>query len=230
MAESTTPSGNEQLRIIKMLLQEQSNSSNPTPSYDSNGHEDLLDIHEEGNHFYVVSASWIVKWLHHVTLARPIYPGRLTMGTMVFGERVCDFRKFLEFKHLANTSSQYMDGTYEWSTGNMWVHQTVWFRLVQWYGVEDGHELDRYNCYREPRWLVLDISLKGDLGTSLANTPKRFHLIEKCGYIELQIRRFFGVTYDTVTQLRLMPNPTVLDRNKELIDYTPDTVRYDTVF
>ena len=241
MAESNTPSGNEQLRIIKMLLHEQSNRKGrpdkpatdkpetdepetdepETPSNDRNGHGEILDIHEEGNQFYMVSASWIYRWLHHVKhFDKAVCPGRLTMVTL-------DYNEIPEFDHLCR-----MDSKYEWST-NKWVHESVWCKFVQWYGVDDVHELDRYKCYSDPDWADLKISLKGDLGARLANTSKDFYEREKCGYIELQLRRMFGVTHDTETQLWLnekTPNSTLLDRNKELMHYVNPKVRYDTLF
>ena len=156
-------------------------------------------------------------WLHHVThVDEAVYPGRLTMAT---GGNA----GILEFKHLVEMSSKYE------SARNKWVHETVWCKLAQWYGVDDAHELDRCNIYSEPGWGYPKISLKGDPGTSLeANTSKRFSNLEECGYIELQLRRIFGVTHGTVTQLWLgekTPNPTLLDRSKALIHYADIEVR-----
>ena len=235
MAESCTPSGDEQLLIIKMLLHEQSNSRKrpdktetdntetdkpEKPSDDRNGHGDLLDIHEEENQYYMVSASWIHRWLHHVKhFDKAVYPGKLTMVTGDLGD-------IPDFEHLDEMNSEH-----DWST-NKWMPETVWCELVQWYGVEDGHELDRYDRSEpDPDWRDLRISLKGDLSASLATASKYFDEREKCGYIELQLRRIFGVTHDTETQLWLRGTTiTLLDRSKELMHYDDPEVRYHTGF
>ena len=68
------------------------------------------------------------------------------------------------------------------------------------------------------------------MGARVGHTSKLFNVREKCGYIELQLRRIFGVTHDTETQLWLLGNTgneLVSDRGKELMHYA---VRYDTVF
>ena len=117
--------------------------------------------------------------------------------------------------------------------GNMWVRECIWCKWVQWYGVDDGHELDR--CTRSTsgcgHWPSIPISLKGDMGARVGHTSKYFDEREKCGYIELQLRRIFGVTHDTETQLWVLygnrRNPLVSDRGKELMHYE---VRYDTGF
>ena len=230
MAENSTPSGAEQLLIIKMLLHEQSNSRKQPdktetdntetdkpekPSDDRNGHGDLLDIHEEGNQYYQVSTSWIYRWLHHVKhFDKAVYPGKLTMVTG-------DGNTIPEFEHLDEMNSEH-----DWST-NKYVPETVWCKWVQWYGVEDCHELDRYDRSEpDADWTDLGISLKGDLGARLAAALKDFYDREKCGYIELQLRRIFGVTHDAETQLWLDgKTPTLLDRSKELIHYTDSEVR-----
>ena len=115
--------------------------------------------------------------------------------------------------------------------GNMWVRETIWCKWIQWYGIEDSHELDRCMTPGQPRWTRLGISLKGDVGARVGHTSKVFSASEKCGYIELQLRRIIGVTHDTETQLRVLygnpANPLVLDRGKELMHYE---VRYDTGF
>ena len=119
--------------------------------------------------------------------------------------------------------------------GNMWVRETIWCKWIQWYGIEDGHVLDR--CTPSTRvyghWPNIPISLKGDLSARVGHISKVFYASEKCGYIELQLRRIFGVTHDTETQLWLFGNtgnPLVLDRGKALTNYTAPEVRYDTVF
>ena len=115
---------------------------------------------------------------------------------------------------------------------NMWVFEPIWCTWVQWYGVNDSHELDR--CTSSviqgqfiPHWVNMGISLESD-----HTLIKDFCLSEKCGYIELQLRRMFGVTDSTETQLLLhgvTSNPLALDRSKELMRYY-QRVRYDTVF
>ena len=199
MAESSTPSGDEQYRIVDALLREQSKTE----------------------WLYLVSTSWIFRWMDHVAhFDKLLYnPGKLrTMG---------DSSTIREFCNLG--------GSYctTWS-GNMWVRETIWCKWVQWYGVEDSHELDRNTLSGQYSGKYLRISLKGDVGACVASTSRGFNLNEKCGYIELQLRRFFGVTHDAETQLRVLygntRNPLVLDRGKALTDYTVPEVRYDTVF
>ena len=115
--------------------------------------------------------------------------------------------------------------------GNMWVREPVWCKWIQWYGIEDGHGLDR--CTPSTRgcgyWPSIPISLKGDMGARVGHTSKVFSSSEKCGYIELQLRRIFGVTHDTETQLLVLGNtgiPLVSDRGKELMHYITLQVRY----
>ena len=210
MAESNTPSGAEQLRIVKALL------------HNKNGQEDYR---------YLVSAFWIFKWEHHVThFDELVYnPGKLTMH----GETCSS----VEFRQLGGMNSK------TWFT-NMWVHETIWCKWVQWYGIDDGHELDRVKLLSSQS-KGMEISLKGDMGRYV-ETYKLFCGDEKCGYVELQLRRIFGVTHDTETQLWLhgikvrnppeyvkashLALPLVADRSKALNDYNTNLVRYDTVF
>ena len=208
MAESSTPSGDEQLRLVIALLDEQSNSRKQP------------DKRDEENQ-YMVSSSWIYRWLHHVKrFDKAVYPGKLTMVTG-------DVSEIPELENLSE-----MDPEYEWSE-NMWVPETVWCKWVQWYGVDDFHDLDRCRRPSDPRFAEVPISLKSNLGARLAIAPKDFYERENCDYIELQLRRIFGVTHGTETQLWLRgntPNPTLLDRRKELRYYADPEVRYDTFF
>ena len=112
----------------------------------------------------------------------------------------------------------------------MWVREPIWCKWVQWYGVDDGHQLDRRTSGYG--YLNIHISLKGDMGARVGHISKVFNMREKCGYIELQLRRIFGVTHDTETQLWLFGNtgnPLVSDRGKEL-NYSGYGVRYYTGF
>ena len=198
MADSCTPSGDEQLRLVKALMREQSNSRKQP------------DKREEENQ-YMVSSSWIYRWSHHVKhFDKAVYPGKLTMVTGNVGG----------IPGLENLRR--MNSEYEWSE-NKWVPETVWCKWVQWYGVEGGHDVDRCKRSSEARFAEIQISLKGDMGARLATAPKYFSERENCGYIEWQLRRIFGVTHDTETQLWLRggktPNNMLLDRSKELIHY-----------
>ena len=93
-------------------------------------------------------------------------------------------------------------------------------------------------CTRSTRgcghWSNIPISLKGDMGARVGHTSKVFNVREKCGYIELQLRRIFGVTHDTETQLWVLygntRNPLVLHRSEDLMNYSGYEVRYYTVF
>ena len=203
MAESSTPSGAEQYRIVDELLREQSNTE----------------------WLYLVSTSWIYMWMDHVAhVDKLLYnPGKLrTTGDLTYNT-------IGEFLNLGGSNCT------TWF-GNMWVREPIWCKWVQWYGVDDGHVLHR--CKRSTRgsgyWPNIPISLKGDMGARLGHTSKVFNVSEKCGYIELQLRRIFGVTHDAETRLWLLygntGNPLVLDRGKALMDYTVPEVRYDTVF
>ena len=201
MAESSTPSGAEQYRIVDALLREQSNTE----------------------WLYLVSTSWIFMWMDHVAhVDKLLYnPGKLrTTGDLTSSSTIGVFLN--------------LDGSNctTWF-GNMWVREPIWCKWVQWYGVDDGHVLDR--CTRSTTdvwyWPNIPISLKGDMGARVGHTSKYFDEREKCGYIELQLRRIFGVTHDTETQLWVLygnrRNPLVSDRGKELMHYE---VRYDTGF
>ena len=214
MAESNTPSGAEQLRIVKALL------------HNKNGQEDYR---------YLVSTFWIFKWEHYVThFDELVYnPGKLTMH-----RNSCSS---VEFRQLGEINTK------TWFT-DMWVYETIWCKWVQWYGIDDGHELDRVKLLSSLS-KGMEISLKGDMGRYV-ETSKSFRGDEKWGYVELQLRRIFGVTHDTETQLWLdeiqVRNPSdyviasswalpwalpfVADRSKALNDYNTNWVRYDTVF
>ena len=202
MAESSTPSGAEQYRIVDELLREQSKTEC----------------------LYLVSTSWIFRWMDHVAHVDKLLnnPGKLrTTGHLTRSSTIRD-----EFCNLGG-----MYPNCNWF-GNMCVREPIWCKWVQWYGVDDGHQLDRLTS--SYGWSDINISLKGDMGTRVGHTSKVFNVREKCGYIELQLRRIFGVTHDTETQLWGLygntRNPLVLDRGKVMTNYTVPKVRYDTVF
>ena len=199
MAESSTPSGAEQYRIVDALLREQSNTEC----------------------LYLVSTSWVFRWMDHVAHVDKLLntPGKLrTTGHLTCSSTTDEF---------CNLGGMYPNCNW---FGNMWVRETIWCKWVQWYGIDDDHQLDRRTTPGQPRSTKLRISLKGDV--DVWDTSKVFNEREKCGYIELQLRRIFGVTHDTETQLRVMygntANSLVLDRGKELMRYLQ--VRYDTGF
>ena len=164
-------------------------------------------------------------WMDHVAhVDKLLYnPGKLrTTGDLTSRTTICDFLN--------------LDGSNctTWF-GNRWVREPIWCKWVQWYGVDDGHVLDR--CTRSTRgcghWSNIPISLMGDMGARVGHISTVFYEREKCGYIELQLRRIFGVTHDTETQLWLYGNtlnPLVSDRGKELMHYSGYEVRYYTGF
>ena len=203
MAESSTPSGDEQYRIVDALLREQSKTEC----------------------LYLVSTSWIFMWMDHMAnYDQLLYnPGKLrTSGDLTFSRTIGEFLN--------------LDGSNctTWF-GNMWVREPIWCKWVQWYGVDDGHVLDRRTrSTTDGHWSNIPISLKGDMGARVEHTSKVFNRREKCGYIELQLRRIFGVTHDTETQLWVLygntHNHLVLDRAKALIHYSGYEVRYYTDF
>ena len=204
MAESSTPSGDEQYRIVDALLREQSKTEC----------------------LYLVSTSWIFMWMDHVAhVDKLLYnPGKLrTMGDLTSSST------FGEFCNLGGIYST----TGNWFR-NMWVREPIWCKWIQWYGIEDGHGLDRWpSTIGCGYWLNIPISLKGDMGARVGHTSKVFNVREKCGYIELQLRRIFGVTHDTETQLLVLGNtgiPLVSDRGKVLMHYSGYEVRYYTGF
>ena len=196
MAESSTPSGAEQLHIVQALLRERSNST-------------------QEQYRYFVSACWIHKWLDHVTHSdNAVYPGMLTMLM---------YKEYITLVVFDDLGALYLTTRLT----NMWVREPIWCKWVQWYGVDDSHVLTRCMTPGQPRWKELRISLKGDLSARVASTLQVFSASEKCGYIELQLRRIFGVTDATETQLWLQEqarNPLVLDRSKELMHYTAPKV------
>ena len=209
MAESSTPSGAEQYRIVDELLIEQSNTDT-----------------QEG-YCYLLSTSWIFMWMDHVAhVDKLLYnPGKLRTT----GDLTCAFSKTIgEFLNLDGSNCT------TWFR-NMWVREPIWCKWVQWYGVDDGDVLDRRmrsstsDCGYWPS-TPTGISLKGDMGARVGHTSKVFNVEEKCGYIELQLRRIFGVTHDAETQLWVLyentRNPLVLDRGKELMHYITLQVRY----
>ena len=196
MAESRTPSGDEQFRIVDELLVEQSNT-------------DTLERAQRTR--YLVSVCWIHKWVHHVAVY-DVYPGKLTMLTYNPDDPLDEFDE-LDPQHC-------MGGCYK----NVWVHEPIWCKWVQWYGVDDSHELHRVKASNELADIV--IGLKSPLGPFAGNTSKVFCTLvasEQCGYIELQLRRIIGITHDTET--RMWHFEMLLDRSKELIHYVDDMVR-----
>ena len=218
MAESSTPSGAEQYRIVKELMDAQSYTK-----------------------FYKVSTSWIFMWEHHMAnYDQLLYnPGKLrTTGDLTSSSTIDEF---CNLGDNCSTTDEFCDlGLRNYTTwfGNMWVREPIWCKWVQWYGVDDGHVLDRRtrsttNVRYWPN-IPIRFSLKGDMGARVGYTSKVFNVSEKCGYIELQLRRIFGVTHDTETQLWVLygntANPLVLDRGKALMDYIVPEVRYDTGF
>ena len=206
MAESGTPSGDEQYRIVKELLREQSNT----------------DTQEQ--YLYVVSTCWINKWMHYVThFVKAVYPGKLTIS---HGHGTDD--SVIHLEEFCGLNAMRSKALFT----NVWVRETIWCKWVQWYGVDDGHVLDRCTRSTTDVWPNIPISLKDDMGARVGHTSKVFNVREKCGYIELQLRRIFGVTHDTETQLLLgnMGIPLVLDRAKALMHYSGYDVRYYTGF
>ena len=198
MAESSTPSGAEQRRIVEALLYKQSKTE----------------------WLYLVSGSWIVMWMDHVAhVDKLLYtPGKLRMQ----GDNCSTTDEFCNLGRMYPYCNWF---------GNMWVRETIWCKWIQWYGIDDGHVLDR--CTRPTSSSSrsnIPISLKGDMGARVGHISKVFSSSEKCGYIELQLRRIFGVTHDTETQLWVLyentRNPLVSDRGKELMHYITLQVRY----
>ena len=195
MTESSTPSGAEQLRIIKALLQ------------------------SNADYRYLVSTSWIIKWMEHVErFDKAVNPGKLTM--------LHDCHCFDQFDDLDSMCTK------SWFT-NMWVHEPIWCKWVQWYGVDDCHELDRCTSWSYDRENIR-LALKSHLSTRLEIISKELYLDEKCSYIELQLRRIFGVTHDTATQLRLKKQGVMRTSSMMgstlLMDCIKNMVRYDIDF
>ena len=83
---------------------------------------------------------------------------------------------------------------------NVWVDEKIWCKWVEWYGVADSHHLDRARH---------NITIQGgfsecklDAYSKLVKGPKKtLGTREECGYIELQLRRMFGVSADRKTRL-----------------------------
>ena len=121
MAESSKPSGDEQYRIVDALLREQSKT--------------------ECLYTYLVSTSWIFRWMDHVAhFDKLLYnPGKLrTTGDHTYSTTHDEF---------CNLGGMYPNCNW---FGNMWVRETIWCKWVQWYGVDDDHQLDRRtSSYRE---------------------------------------------------------------------------------
>ena len=181
--------------------------------------KELLDAQSNTEWLYSVSTSWIFRWMDHVAhFDKLLYtPGKLRMQ----GDNCSTTDEF------CNLGGMYPNCNW---FGNMWVSETIWCKWIQWYGIDDDHQLDRRTTPGQPRCMKVRISLKGDVGTRVGHTSKVFKEREKCGYIELQLRRIFGVTHDTETQLWVLygntRNPLVSDRGKELVHYITLPVRY----
>ena len=206
----TTPSGDEQCR-----------TTDTTPCTDEQCR--IINIMEHDNsdakaqeHIYLVSTDWFNKWRHHVgyntTLDKTVHPGRLRIQ----GRN--------NVVYIGSCDLDAMDS--KPGTCNMWAHEDIWCKWVQWYGLDDRHELDRYQPSSSLHWWVLfDICSMGPCGKRLENPRKAFSASEECGYIELQLRRIFGVAAGTETLLwvyektncKSQKQRPVLDRSKHLV-------------
>ena len=213
MAESSTPCGDEQYRIVDELLVEQSKT-------------DTLERYTRERYWYLVSTCWINKWIHYVThFDKAVYPGKLTI---LHGHGTDD--SVIHVEEFCGLDAMRSKALFT----NMWAGEHIWCKWVQWYGVNDSHELERYTLSsREDHFLWVNslIYLKVGPDTLLGHASKEFYLFEKCGYIELQLRRLFGVTHGTETLLWLLEepsNPTLLDRSEDLMNYSGYDVRYYT--
>ena len=208
MAEISTPGGEEQSRIIKELWHEK------PPSHE---------------YKYLVSTNWIFKWIDHVThFDKAVNPGKLTM--------MCGEASVKLVHTFWNLAEMYPKAINPESFCNKWVRESIWCKWVQWYGVVDGHQLTRQQIRYDgcgPCAVGLQIGLKGDVN---ATTFRVFQANENCGFIELQLRRLFGVTHDAETQLWLCgiengDHRFIADRSKELQSYDSHhyQVQYDTL-
>ena len=169
----TTPSGDEQCRIINILEHDKSDAKTQ-------------------EHIYLVSTDWFNMWRHHVgyntKLDKTVHPGRVRM----LGRN--------NVVYIGSCDLDAMDSTP--GTCNMWAHENIWCKWVQWYGLDDCHEIDRYQpCSSIHCWVLFEICLLGPCCKRLENPMKAFSASEECGYIELQLRRIFGVTAGTETLL-----------------------------
>ena len=192
----TTPSGDEQCRIINTLEHDNSDA-------------------KAQEHIYLVSTDWFNKWRHHVgyntSLDKTVHPGRLRMQ----GRN--------NVVYIGSCELDAMDS--KPGTCNMWTHEDIWCKWVQWYGLDDCHEIDRYQPSSSLHWWVIfEICSMGPCGKRLDNPRKAFSASEECGYIELQLRRIFGVSAGTETLLwvydktncKSQKQRPVLDRSKHL--------------
>ena len=201
MSVDTAPSVDEQRRIISSLVLKPTNPccvARTAYNYQAFG--------------FFVATEWYKKWQRYVgyeTQQTPVdsdYPGKLTMHR---NQSVADFFYNLQMQQ-ANGSR------------NTLVHECIWCKWVQWYGVADSHELDRC-CIRTPYLQAFfGICLLNQNGKLVKKPRRMLHITEECGYIELQLRRIFGVTTDRKTKLWVCEKSTddrflqVLDRSKPI--------------
>ena len=216
MSEDAAPSMDEQCRIIASLVDEE-----PTSTY-----------------AYFVSAEWYNKWQSYVgykTQQAPDKtdcPGSLTMHRNHNGAVFVDGRQ--NVGHQRRTIVQYVLGERPAAIRpnlgddgrNMLVDEKIWHKWVQWYGVADSHELDRRRL-TDSRQALFEMCLLNPYSTLVKKPKKVFDITEECGYIELQLRRIFGVTTGRKTKLWVCDNTTdqlfqqVLGRNTTFFPLFP---------
>ena len=181
MSVDAAPSVDEQRRIISFLGEE------PTSTY-----------------AYFVSTEWYEKWLRYVgyetqqTPDKADCPGSLTMHrnhNAIVHVHSGYIPSGIYFEAVAAIRpNQGDDGC------NTLVDENIWLKWVQWYGVADCHELDRYRL-TDSSQAVFEICLLSSYSKRLKNPRKIFEISDECGYIELQLRRIYGVAAGSKTQL-----------------------------
>ena len=198
MSEDAAPSVDEQRRIIS-----------------------CLELEPAGTYAYFVAAEWYEKWQRHVGYAMqqtPVdadRPGRLTM-CVDHNADVIAHNSYIPPSPISMAPDQ----------RNMLVDEKIWLKWVQWYGVADCHELDRRGRIGYSQ-AVFSICLLSSYSDLLKKRQKVFEITEECGYIELQLRRIFGVTADRKTKLWVREETThplfqpVLDRSTPVNSLLP---------
>ena len=114
-------------------------------------------------HVYCVAKDWYKKWQNYVGGTSDVIKGGPGRLSM---DREDDAR-------------------------NMLVDEKIWCKWVQWYGVDDAHELDRRNWASDEK--DFEICMLSPYSDVVENATKTFDVSEESGYIEVQLRKMFRV-------------------------------------
>jgi hypothetical protein len=164
-----------------------------------------LEDEEESVHVYTVSKKWHENWKAYVgisdssTCDASKEPQR---RSAIFD---ADINQFIADKSKPSATSPKAPGPLTMDTekrdGNLFVDEKIWKQWVSWYGISAEHQLDRRNwSSAETQY---EICILNPYSGVIHNALKTFDANEEAGYVEVQLRRVFGVARHRATRLWL---------------------------